>query len=547
MHTNNKHDRRHFLKLALAGASVLSASVYASCNRSSSKFGHITGGIVGPDAATGHLLREPGKLPAPTKEIATDILIIGGGISGMSAKQWLQKNGCNNVLLVEMADHYGGNAHCGNNRVSAYPWGAHYLPVPDLRRTELLEFLREAGVITGFDAAGLPVYNEYHICHDPEERLYINGIWQEGVIPASGLGNADKQQIKDFLELMARYKSAVGSDGKDAFCIPLDLASADEEFRALDKIPFTTFLAERGFTSPYLLWYLDYCCKDDYGLALKATSAWAGVHYFAGRKGKGSNATDSTVLTWPEGNGFLSRHLQRQVADGMHGSQLVYKVELKNGGAAVAIYDVRAKTSYTVVAKKVIICSPQFVNKHLIQDLIPQKERGLRDVFHYTPWVIANITVKSLPNKRGMPLCWDNVLYGTASVGYVNANHQDLQSTPIRNVLTYYLPLSGGLPGEERKKARDKTYEDWLTTIIEELEYAHPDIAAYIENVDIWIWGHGMIGPTPGFIWGQERRLAAAPIDNTIFFAHSDLSGVSIFEEAFYQGIKAAKQVMATV
>jgi hypothetical protein len=30
-----------------------------------------------------------------------------------------------------------------------------------------------------------------------------------------------------------------------------------------------------------------------------------------------------------------------------------------------------------------------------------------------------------------------------------------------------------------------------------------------------------------------------------LFFAHTDLSGVSIFEEAFHQGIRAANQVLA--
>jgi hypothetical protein len=56
-----------------------------------------------------------------------------------------------------------------------------------------------------------------------------------------------------------------------------------------------------------------------------------------------------------------------------------------------------------------------------------------------------------------------------------------------------------------------------------------------------------MIAPTPGFVWGTERQRAAQPIADRVFFAHSDLSGVSIFEEAFYQGIRAAKEVLSTI
>jgi hypothetical protein len=54
-----------------------------------------------------------------------------------------------------------------------------------------------------------------------------------------------------------------------------------------------------------------------------------------------------------------------------------------------------------------------------------------------------------------------------------------------------------------------------------------------------------MIAPTVDFIWGPDRKAAQAPLKNSLFFAHTDLSGISIFEEAFHQGIKAATDVLA--
>ena len=48
-------------------------------------------------------------------------------------------------------------------------------------------------------------------------------------------------------------------------------------------------------------------------------------------------------------------------------------------------------------------------------------------------------------------------------------------------------------------------------------------------------------------LWQMNLEKAKTPIDNQIFFAHSDLSGVSIFEEAFHQGINAAKQVLNVI
>jgi hypothetical protein len=52
-----------------------------------------------------------------------------------------------------------------------------------------------------------------------------------------------------------------------------------------------------------------------------------------------------------------------------------------------------------------------------------------------------------------------------------------------------------------------------------------------------------MISPRPGFIWGSERRKALNPYRN-IHFAHTDLSGIALFEEAFYHGLRAAKEVL---
>ena len=51
-----------------------------------------------------------------------------------------------------------------------------------------------------------------------------------------------------------------------------------------------------------------------------------------------------------------------------------------------------------------------------------------------------------------------------------------------------------------------------------------------------------MVRPEPGYIWSRARTFTHAP---PIYFAHADLSGMSLFEEAQYQGVRAAEAVMA--
>jgi len=155
---------------------------------------------------------------------------------------------------------------------------------------------------------------------------------------------------------------------------------------------------------------------------------------------------------------------------------------------------------------------------------------------------VANITVNALPQGNGMPLCWDNVGYDRKAVGYITANHQDVTDQPQR-VITLYWPLTDTPPDDARRAAYQTSYNDWLRRVVAELETMHPGVTPHVQSVDVCVWGHGMIAPTPGYVWGNARQQAMKPIDNRIFLAHSDLSGVSIFEEAFYQGIRAGQEI----
>jgi protoporphyrinogen oxidase len=507
-------------------------------------YAHIKGKLNGPNAKAGHVLRDKTPLPEPSSQINIKTLIIGGGISGLSAARWLLKSGYQDFKLLELEDHAGGNAFFGTNAVSSYPLGAHYIPIVNNEDQLLVDFLHEQQVITHFDENNLPFYNEYYLCFDPEERLLINGHWQEGIVPDFGVPQQERQQIVRFFNIVTQFKRARGNDGKFAFDIPIDNSSADETYRKLDEISFIEYLKNNGFDSPYLLWYLNYCCKDDYGTKADKISAWAGIHYFASRRGKAANAAENSVITWPEGNGWLMKKLRETVKDHIYTSHMAYDVSLnESGNVSVKVIDLKKQTTTLINAENVIMASPQFVNAKLLKNIVrPGFDFGK---MHYSPWLIANITVNNLPTSaKGMVLCWDNVAYGTPSVGYVNANQQDLKVIEEKKVLTYYLPLCEADPAISRIAAYARTYDQWLDIVIPEMERMHPEITPHIGEVEFWLWGHGMIAPVVGYIWGDSRRNAGANINKNIFFAHTDLSGISIFEEAFHQGINAAQQLL---
>ncbi|MER2999230.1 NAD(P)-binding protein [Pontibacter populi] len=538
-----KPGRRNFIFksiTALGGLAATGGSI-ASCTTSSKKA--ITGKLLGPSFKAGHLLRK-GISIIPTQVEETDVVIVGGGVSGLAAARWLKQNSDKEILLLELEQETGGNAAAGKNEQTSYPWGAHYLPLPNNSFTALLDFLHECKVITGYNEAKLPVYNEYYLCFDPEERLYINNYWQEGLVPRWGVPQKDQQQISRFQELMDELKDAKGSDRKYAFDIPLANSSADTQYRDLDKLTMLEWLLQHELTSEYLHWYVDYCCRDDFGSSLENTSAWAGIHYFASRKAEAANSEPHRVLTWPEGNNWLVQCLRETCADSIRTNAMVYNVTEVNGKIAVDFMDLRTQKYKRLLAEKCIMATPQFVNQRLLNNIPAISAQRKYERFNYVPWLVANITLKDVPQGKGFGLCWDNVIYGSKSLGYVYANHQQVALFPERKTITFYYPLADDKPAVARGKAYSSGYDYWQEFVLHELEKAHPTIREQVEALDTWVWGHGMICPVPGFIWGEEKNTSATPYADKLYFAHSDLSGISVFEEAFYQGISAAQHVL---
>lgn len=539
-----KQGRRNFIvKSAMAVAGFPFLGRYLSACRAP-KARPVAGSLAGPSVKAGHLLRTGITLiPDHTEEV--EVVVVGGGVAGLSAARWLQHHGTSAVVL-EMEAQAGGNAAAGRNDHTAYPWGAHYLTLPNNDLAELLDFLSEAGVITGYDAEELPVYNEYYLCFDPEERLFINGYWQAGLVPQWGVPEPELKEIARFFAFIETMRWAKGKDGKYAFAIPLSASSADAQYRRLDALSLLDWLAAERYTSPHLRWYLNYCCLDDYGAGLEETSAWAGLHYFASRKARAANTDADRVLTWPEGNSWLTTRLRQASGPRVQTNTLAYRVSRVQDRVAVDYIDLATNQHHRLLARQAILATPQFVNERLLTG--PAGLAGTRptDSFSYSTWLVANITLKKVPAGRGTPLCWDNVIYGSQGLGYVYANHQQVQLYPPKQTITWYQPLRGADPAQVRAAAYRRRPEDWQELVLAELEKAHPHIREQVETLDTWLWGHGMVRPTVGFIWGEQKSAAAQPLQDRIFFAHSDLSGISVFEEAFYQGIRAAQQVLTS-
>lgn len=496
--------------------------------------------ISGVDLAKrGHTLRDSKQHEFPIDhEFTTDVVIVGGGISGLSAARKLKNVGID-FKLLELNDKPGGNSAGGENKISKYPYGAHYLPIANEKDTELIQFLKELGVITHFNNEGLPYYHENYLCSEPEERVFFKNRWHEGLIPSSGLSKEDDKQITQFISFTNSLLFEKGKDGKDVFCFPLANCSQDENWLKLDRITFIDYLKGNGYTSQALFTYLNYCMKDDYGTTIEKVSAWAGLHYFCARKGKAANAESGDVLTWPQGNQFLADGLSKQIIENFICGAIVTKIEIDSYKKVNVIYQEHGSNKFIKVkCNQVILATPQMVNKRLLPELPIHQD-------HYPsyPWLVANLTVEALEEKGGMPLSWDNVLFESPSLGFVNACHQKIRNDNRYYVLTYYLPFCQLTAKEERLKIAEYTQKDWEEIIISDLSAAYPNIKEKLISVDVKVWGHAMIAPERNIIHNKDRK-QHTHLNPQLVFAHTDLSGISVFEEAFWQGNQAAQTII---
>jgi glycine/D-amino acid oxidase-like deaminating enzyme len=503
----------------------------------------IAGGFVEPSMAVGHLLR--GAPPsdeqfarAPTKR--TRVAILGGGPAGLSSAWALARAGFTDFTLLELEPSVGGTSASGQAKSTAYPWGAHYITTPLAEHTDLITLLRELDALEE-QAGEHPVGREALSVREPKERVFYKGFFYPGLYLRVGATPEDLAQLARFEALVERYAGLRDARGRRAFSIPLDESSDDAELTSLDKLSAAEWLRSQGLSSPRLLAYAEHACRDDYGLTLEHTSAWALLFYYAARKDPARDH-ESEVITWPDGNGTLVAHLAAAAgAAPIRTGKLVVDVLQREREVHVHVLDAVTRAPERLIAERAIVATPRFIAERIVRAL--RDAPAKHDTFTHGAWLVANLHLRDRPASRGAPPAWDNVLYESPSLGYVTATHQRGRDRGP-TVLTYYLPMTDADARAGRKRLLEPSFDEWTEAVCSDLEVAHPDLRQHVQRVELCRFGHGMVQPRVGTVWSPQRRAAATPM-GALHFAHSDLSGVALFEEAFHHGVRAAREVMA--
>jgi monoamine oxidase len=538
-------------RAVLAAGSAAALAALAGCERPlPSAHG---GGWVGAAFERGHLLRtgmpmtKSGALPEVAMVRRVGVVVVGAGVAGLAAARALRKAGVDDVHVLELEDTAGGNSRGHVMAGMRCPLGAHYLPVPGAKAIEVIDLLEELGLRKVVN--GRVEYDERTLCQSPQERLFIHGGWREGLLPpVEALPEAERAATTAQYRAFAAVVAELGGD--DAFAIPTARSRWSPRLAALDATTFAAWLDDRGLVVPALRWYLDYCCRDDYGAGAAQVSAWAGIHYFASRHGFHAPGDDSLdndssdgLLTWPEGNAWLAERLAAPLGDRFHPGRVVLGASEGRDAVSIDAWNAASGQRERWIAAQAILATPLFVSARLLDSPPPALVDAAQRVRH-APWLVANLQLDAaLDDQPGAPLSWDNVLYGGEGLGYVDAMHQSTLPFAGPTVLTAYRALGGNDDAElrsQRARLLQDDWRSWTDRIVLDLAVAHPDLPAKLKRADLMRYGHAMAIPAPGVRSGEALRRLAEPAGR-IHFAHADLSGYSVFEEALFHGTRAGR------
>ena len=200
----------------------------------------------------------------------------------------------------------------------------------------------------------------------------------------------------------------------------------------LDAQPFASWLDQRQLNDVQLRWYLDYCCRDDYGAGTAEVSAWAGLHYFASRHGFHPPGAESgereAVLTWAEGNAWLVDRMAEAIPGRIHTGRTVLRVEAGRHEVEIQAWNEKTDAPERWIAQQVVLATPLFISNKLTGGALPALQAAAAQV-QYAPWLVTNLQLSApLLQRLGAPLSWDNVIYGSPALPAIHHSRHDRTS-----------------------------------------------------------------------------------------------------------------------
>lgn len=295
-------------------------------------------------------------------------------------------------------------------------------------------------------------------------------------------------------------------------------------------VPFSKFMKSHA---PEVKQWWDTYGPSNWGATSDDTAAMVGIGEL---QGSASDTRQDIRYTWPGGNGAISKRLTELLLANSADHMLA-------GATTVSVIPERQEVRVTymqgrelkaVAAKAVIMASPKFITRRLVQGL-PEKQSEAMHRIRYIPYPVVNLIFdKPVFNKGYDTWCPGNTFTDFIVADWVVRNQPGYQQK--YNILTCYTPMKeedrGYLltEGSTRKVA---------ARVLADFQKLFPGSNVDPVEVHIYRRGHPLYMSTPG-LYTQTQPVVRHPMDR-IFFANTDSEGP---ESGTNKAIAAARRAV---
>jgi hypothetical protein len=475
-HSKVLHSRRTFIKFVVAG-SIASGCPFDKALLADPSAKAPVANVEGEHFAVCHQIRDGHTFAKPEATQKVDIVIVGGGMAGLSAAYFLAGK---DWLLLEKEDHFGGNAYQEEFAGQAYSTAAAY----DFRGSDSDHLAKEIGLNL------LPI--------DMPDPTIVNG----GYTPDTW--RAGLSQLPYSKETVASFKR---------FTEEILKIDTRKDILELDSQPFTQIT---GKYAPALTKWWDAYGLSNWGAATADTTAFIGVsdaQYLI--KGE-----DSARVILPGGLGCISHRLvevmKPKYGERMCGGATV--VSVVPDANAVRVTYMQGDKLNAVAAKFVLMCCPKFITSRVVAGL-PGEQKLAMQRMRYAPVPMINMIFDQQIYRKG----YDNWCPGNSFTDFIVADwtiRNQPGYRPKYEILTFYSTL----PEAERALLLDQdNCKQFAGKVLAEFQSLLPEFRVDPIEIHLYRRGHAMMMAVPGQ-YTKNRLVASRPMER-IFFGNSDSGG----------------------
>lgn len=492
--------RRDFLAraagLAALAAAGIGADDLAAWAEEAAGFPILVGG---EDFGAVHDLRDGAKFEFPAPGRTADVVVVGGGISGLTAGYLLRDL---DVVVLDKEPKAGGLARRGQWRGIYYSEGTSYFSEPDDDTGAFYEELK---------VPMKPIAR-------PTDRFLVGGkdfaeAWDHG---GRNLPFADRVR-RNF----TRFRKAVESVSPEPL-LPVEKTSAAS--LKLDRISLAQWARPYG---PEITRMLDLYCRSAMGGRVQDVSAFWGLNFYG--------AEFSPALTLPGGTAGMAEILAARIDTSGAGRVLTGASAVRvapRGDRSVHVTYMRQGRPHTIAARAAIVAISKHYARHIIPGL-PADQAAAMAALRYEPYLVINLMLSSRPYKAA----YDTWVDGAAFTDFIVADWTAPSPGRRESVLTVMCPIDpaerGLLLDADLVKAR-------VARVVSDLASVIPGLRDTIIEARAFSWGHPLVLSAVGALKRLQPKLAR-PF-GPVLFANTDGQVCACVEAAVWEGKKAASQ-----